>query len=1052
MKKAIRNARNGAAVALIAAGIVILLYISFSLSLYKEGEGPLYINLREYALYGKKGFEPADTLAQAARGRWEVIAPAGDTSLAIVKKKFSGLPRRVFLSPFGSPPEHFAYRISFPVSSDALAFLRRDRRTVPGLFIAALGDNWEVYLNGVLIRSELHLDSSGRLAEHRAQRKVRFPFAEDLLVEGANTLVLHLVGDPNHDNLGLYYGTPVYIDDYEKIASSSRETGTIALIGMYLFLGLYHFIIFFQRRDVWYNLYYGFFSLCMGIYFLTRLSCIYDFNPNTDIWSRLEFASLFFFLPLLSCFFQSLTQGRPRFPAKLMLAIGGAMALTEAVFTPQFGEDCINLFYILGIIEILYIFAINFGYEFFYRAYISWKTAPRRREDGTPFTLLDDLTWNLIHAPMGNLALGIVLVFVTGMFDFIDSAFLNWGILTSRFGFTIFTLGAAFILARRFSEMYRELHDLNASLESTVEERTLALREQTRLAVSASRAKTNFLANMSHEIRTPLNAIMGYSELELEAKSNTANKENSVFRLEQIHQSGAALLSIINDVLDISKIESGRLELIPAEYDLASLINDTVSLNTVRIGSKSIAFRLELDAALPKSLIGDELRIRQILNNLLSNAIKYTREGEVRFTVAQEDSTGGDSGDLYLVFTVADTGIGIKAEELDKIFDEYDRADQEANRNIEGTGLGLSITRQLVLLMGGTITVQSEYGSGSVFTVKVRQKAVYIGDTIGETARDALQNFSYHDSRLKAEIDFDRADLSSARVLVVDDVASNIQVAQGYLDLYHLAIDSASSGEEALAKIMETPYNLVFMDHMMPGMDGIETVRRFREWEAEHAKEYALRNPHIPIVALTANALIGNDEMFASNGFDGFLSKPLRALELDKILLRFIPKELQKAATKEETAVPLSPYAADHAPHPAINGMDSALGLERTGGEEEGYLYVLNSFCTDSKERIDTLRHMLYHFSQLKNTASGVDLPQENTQSFSIFTLLMHALKNALYSIGADTLSKEAGAIEQLGKEAKLAAVIAQGQTFYLAFKEFNETLDTALHGSGETL
>jgi CheY-like chemotaxis protein len=280
-------------------------------------------------------------------------------------------------------------------------------------------------------------------------------------------------------------------------------------------------------------------------------------------------------------------------------------------------------------------------------------------------------------------------------------------------------------------------------------------------------------------------------------------------------------------------------------------------------------------------------------------------------------------------------------------------------------------------------------------------------------------------------------DLSAAKVLVVDDVPSNIQVAQGYLRLYKLEPDSAGSGEEAIAKMETNRYDLVFMDHMMPGMDGVETVRRLREG-----------GDKTPRVVLTANALIGNDEMFASKGFDGFLSKPLKAVDMDKTLLRFIPREKQGAAAAEEAAPPAEPPAAAELPAgngvlPDIDGLDTTAGLERTGGEEEGYRYVLNSFCEDSKERIDTLRHILFHFKQLAAAPAPAD------QSFIFFATLMHALKNALFSIGADALSAEAGALEALGRAADSPGIREQGPGFYDSFKHFVEQLGAAL-GSGE--
>ena len=409
-----------------------------------------------------------------------------------------------------------------------------------------------------------------------------------------------------------------------------------------------------------------------------------------------------------------------------------------------------------------------------------------------------------------------------------------------------------------------------------------------------SKAKSSFLASMSHEIRTPLNAVIGLSEIVLNRGKLLPDSRSDI---QQIHQSGTSLLALINDILDISKIEAGGLELIPAEYDTASFVNDTVTLNKVRIGSKPILFLLEISGDFPSRLRGDELRVRQVLNNILSNAIKYTNEGTVKLEVRSEKSLL-PSPSYLITFIVSDTGIGIRHEDMGKLFSEYTQFDTISNRQIEGTGLGLAITRKIVEVMGGNISVESEYGKGSVFTVSLVQDIPHIGadgslpPCIGEETAERLKQFQYKNPEKDKEID--RSWMPYGKVLVVDDLPVNLQVARGLLEPYGLSIDTAESGQEAIELIQGGgKYDLVFMDHMMPEMDGIEATRIIRAWEDNLSE-----SERLPIVALTANALAGNMEMFLSKGFDGFIPKPIDLARLDEALNKFVRDRQSPEAKK----------------------------------------------------------------------------------------------------------------------------------------------------------
>ncbi|MDR2069377.1 MAG: response regulator [Spirochaetaceae bacterium] len=524
-------------------------------------------------------------------------------------------------------------------------------------------------------------------------------------------------------------------------------------------------------------------------------------------------------------------------------------------------------------------------------------------------------------------------------------------------------------------------------------------------AEAASLSKSAFLATMSHEIRTPLNAIIGLSEIEIQKDLPAETHED----LEKIYNSGSGLLGIINDILDISKIEAGSFELIPVSYDTPSLINDTIQLNMVRIGSKPINFELDVDETLPSQLYGDELRVKQILNNILSNAFKYTQEGCVTLRIRWERKEGA----AVLSFAVKDTGRGIKKEDMDKLFAEYSQFDTKANRKIEGTGLGLSITKKLVRMMGGTIRVESEYGKGSTFIITLRQR---IDDErpIGKAVADNLRSFRFRDDKRSRGKNLIRFYMPYGRVLVVDDVTTNLDVARGLMLPYGLIIDCAGSGKEAIAKIREekTRYDAVFMDHMMPEMDGIEATRIIRH---EIGTEYA---KNVPIIALTANAIVGNEEMFLSNGFNAFLSKPIDIMRLDTVLNQWVrdkqteeslrqAEEMRREAVETLVQEELTP--ADFNGF-TVEGLDLEAGLARYG-EKGIYLGVLKSYATHTPALLEKLRAL-------------------SRERLSEYAVTVHGIKGATYGIAAAEIGRQAEELEHAAKAGDYERVRGENDAF----------------------
>ena len=527
---------------------------------------------------------------------------------------------------------------------------------------------------------------------------------------------------------------------------------------------------------------------------------------------------------------------------------------------------------------------------------------------------------------------------------------------------------------------------------------TAVIRASEQKAVAANKAKSAFLANMSHEIRTPINAILGMDEIIL----RESTEEETLDCAEDIQNAGKTLLSLVNDILDFSKIEEGKMEILPIQYDLSSVVNDLVNMVRGRAENKGLHFEVRVDENIPHLLYGDEIRIRQCALNVLTNAVKYTQSGSVTLEVGFEPS---DDEAILLRFRVTDTGIGMKPEDIDKLFSPFTRIEEKRNRSVEGTGLGMSITKQLLALMDSHLEVQSVYGEGSTFTFAVRQTVVDrtpVGKFSGRYQADGGRQV-YHELFHAPQ----------ARILVVDDTVVNLSVVKGLLKRTQLVVDTAESGAEALVKAAQNHYDAIFIDHMMPDMDGMETLRELRK--RPELKE-------VPCIALTANAISGSREMYLNAGFTDYLAKPVDGKKLERMLMSCLPPEklLKPEPTAEDASSP-SPAALPDWLY-AVDGLDVASGI-RHCGTEDTYLDTLTIYAKNAAGNADEIEHF-WNAGDVANTVVKV-----------------HALKSTSRAVGAEDLGALAEKLELAGKAGDTATLGAELDDLLARFRALAQSL-----------
>lgn len=532
----------------------------------------------------------------------------------------------------------------------------------------------------------------------------------------------------------------------------------------------------------------------------------------------------------------------------------------------------------------------------------------------------------------------------------------------------------------------------------------------------ANQAKSQFLANMSHEIRTPINGIIGMDSMLLK-NCDTCDVEEIRAYAKNIQSASQTLLSIVNDILDISKIESGKMEIIPVEYELFSILNDCYHMAKARADAKDLDFEMETDPAVPSVLFGDEVHVRQIINNFLSNAVKYTNEGHVILRMGYEQT---DEKHLLLKIDVEDSGIGIRESDMDKLFLNFTRVDEQKNRNIQGTGLGLSLTRNLVQMMGGEILVTSEYGKGSVFSAVIPQQIVNpepLGD-FSQKYREYIHTAEMEQQVLKAP---------RARILVVDDVEMNLKVAQSYIKQTEAAVDLAQSGEECLSMAARKKYDMILLDHMMPEMDGVETLKALKQMEDN-------LNEDTPVIALTANAIVGAKEKYLEIGFTDYLSKPVREDELMEMLRKYLPEDLVEMRDSAGRAGNTDGTEDTESTGEAENAEDTGSTEEISNTMQETSATVQGKTFEERFPTLNTKKGITYCMNDenfyLEIIETYIDEDKTDVlekayaeEAWKTYQTYAHALKSSSLTIGAEELSGHAKELEQAAKSSDYAFI-----------------------------
>ncbi|GHV53202.1 hypothetical protein FACS1894206_03420 [Deltaproteobacteria bacterium] len=843
----------------IPAGVVLFMAlamaITFFYSLNAENaslKDPLYTDLTSSTTYVKNGFEPAyASLTDPLLTDWDWELPAKHgTAITMLTLPVDDSARRPaeFLSPAARRIEDYTILIPFEMTRKKIDALYGDRPIAPGIYLPGIGENWEIYVNGDVVAKQRHLSSEGNILTFYSWRGVNIPFDKRFLKEGENFLVIHIIGAGSSAHTGLFYKSPHYIGDYTKISGNNGSLLTVAFCAIYIFLAFYYMLLYSLRKTDSYNVLYGMLASLTAVYFFVRDPAIYYLIQDTAITQRLEFAALYLLPFVFAAFLENLNCGKIRPITFIYGAFCVALITAQCLFTVWFAADLLSVWQVGGGLYLLHIVAYDIAYTFYRQV--------KESAGGVSISPLFFIK-SLYKKDSGNILILSVIVIFTSVCDMVNPGILPADASLTQYSFFASMLCLSFILTRKSATSFEATEHMKEVLETTVRQRTRQLEEQVLIAGAASRAKGDFLANMSHEIRTPLNAVIGMAKI----GSQTEELERKNHAFAKINEASEHLLGIINDILDMSKIEAGKLDINEVVFQVRAVVSRVEHIMRFKTNEKQQKLVVTIADNMPDAVRGDDLRLAQVLTNLVGNAVKFTPEsGQVTVKAVYD---GEQEGVGILRFLVEDTGIGISDEQIANLFQSFQQAESSTARKYGGTGLGLALSKQIVELMGGEIWVDSKPGQGSTFAFTVKTPLVreYVAS---ETVEDTLE--AMKDGEFAGKV-----------ILLAEDVEINREIIVTLLEPTGIVIESAENGQVAVEMYERTPerYNLILMDLQMPIMDGYNASKRIRAGQSPFAAG-------VPIIAMTANVFQDDIARGILCGMNAHLGKPI---DLDKVLL-----------------------------------------------------------------------------------------------------------------------------------------------------------------------
>ena len=854
--------------ALVALVTVLILFFLW-LDLYPNVQNsPIYTDLADRTVYARAGFDSSilsvgviNTPDEALALGWDKVVPREyDNRFLISDILPPDEPSdvRPFLSITEAVPKEYTLMMMFDMSAEQLSCLYASSPIMPGLHLSGIGENWEIFINGTTIASQDHRDGRGMITSYRSQRDVTIPFDRDLLREGQNTIVFRIIAAYDSYDAGLFYASGYYLGDYTLMKTRSISISTIIFSAIYLFMGIYHLLLYLTRQADRHNLLYFCFTILLTTYFCSRTSIIYAITEDTAITQCIECGALYLTAWMLGVYIEVLSFRKVSMIIKVQGVLTFISVVLQALFTRKFANNILQINLIVcGVTVVFYVALYDTLIHFVRQVKKRMRDGELRGEIISPRELVVE---ELLRTQLGHIMMATFLLTITFIFDIMDTLFFHTAIMLTRYSFFLFTL----ILAREFASSFNRISAQNEALEAAVQARTLALEEQVRIAEFASRAKSDFLANMSHEIRTPINAIMGMSTIG--RGTDDPGKKNRSF--DKVTEASNHLLGIVNNILDMSKIELNKQVLSETEFKLRDMLQHVIYMFRFKTGQKRQIFNVNIPEAVPDLLFGDDQRISQVLTNLLDNAVKFTpKGGTISLSVAVSERM---SMHCSIHFVVSDTGIGIAKEYQQRIFEPFHQLDNSTSREYAGTGLGLTLSKRLVELMNGHLSVASAPGQGATFAFAVRVGLI-------EQRADAMSPEEIAEEGMRD------GEFEGITALFAEDIDMNREVLMAIMEPSGLRFIIAENGQEAVEIFTQRSdeIDIIFMDLQMPVMDGYTAARTIRAIEIKKAGV-------IPIFALTANVFKEDVFNCMAAGMNAHLGKPIDADKLVRTMRKFL--------------------------------------------------------------------------------------------------------------------------------------------------------------------